>query len=1304
MVVGSEQCVKNLVTLCSRQNYNITDDMNPPRSIGKFDLKKCRAKNYTYGSKKLPVHIELVNGRHVCKKPCELKFGDVRFQLHKDDFRQKLRETIEGSVGKLNELSQQDMERLQKVPDYVSIKAYFVLGGTGFGKTNWALSKLGNERWVYTAPSKLMCDQMKEKNHAGIVVETFQKAGNQTAEGIIIDECFAFPTERIALLTENYKKVILIGDWSPNAHKSSQLVVKDGEGAQWEWTDQYKEYTHWCTQAKRFAKWYGDKICKEFYSQENWSGAESSKTTIVEYKNITSWAEAQQWADDQTREKTQRITFTRREADSNDLWKTQKECQGLTFERVILWSEQPYSKSASTCVALTRHTKHLTILSPHKNWARWTNVAPVLEFQSTETIPKFEYSPMNNERIATAINRIDEQGYFKTTSPASAEDKYLWIANAVKKQIGEVKNYFEFTLDEARLGRAFGSSQIHGWNRKVNGSKQNFRDLAKSWTEAEWNKIYANQAQFEKDGASADALFVVDAPLSPVHLKNNPKTQPKHHLNILHINTLVARLSKFYPRFNLLVKVIDHYNTKGINTLYQKNYATSQDPDVRIFNICPFGKTGNWWERYILVIGCTKEVRWGVATEITPCVANYVQDMEQPTEDYDFHQLVIKQVNSGTKSGEIWQVSDRFVVIPTTCPIYPFTSWREQHRIVRASGERVACVATFHDHEGMGPHQSEVDKFLSKLYFNAKHYIHNNGTATKYNANGEMQANSGKLVEHATLLKKFESRVISVDFAHPDPEIRQVVTMGHLNKPNNVVCFGVPVSKKPIPIAETLIDAPPEFKPIRFAPGEHNAYAACVSRFATNLVTIPRASINAWWALMVFLEEFLHGFTMVEKVGSTLDWIDRFPSNRARSFIRTRWGSVDHYKQACIKQAARKGQQFDENLFMEQARKIYTRTMVGSTKIDRPVNYKMMPKHDEYTVNNVTTKGPRAVCIPANWYLVALGPWTWSFGEMLKSVWHKDNRIVYTAGLSAEELGELLSSHDYWYCGDFSGYDASLRWFHIMFQVIVASRFMPREYVKRLLWRTIDSRIRMPSFRYSGVGRTKSGHPGTSCLNTLLTAWIFFCACKLAGVEEFKLLVSGDDTALAVAPQLFPQVTQNLQLLCNGTGLRLVGDIKHTWDLDYNSQYLYPVDPDKGTKWVLGPKIIRGSKRFVYGYDSPLERSEHIKQLCLAESLNVGFVPILRDHLNILIDQYGIADALGSWMDRRTRVKISAKQHHDLDDQLWSTVSAFRYGKVIRGWQDKEFLILAELEYSDDPYVTDFGDSPHYSDFSGPFF
>ncbi len=73
-------------------------------------------------------------------------------------------------------------------------------------------------------------------------------------------------------------------------------------------------------------------------------------------------------------------------------------------------------------------------------------------------------------------------------------------------------------------------------------------------------------------------------------------------------------------------------------------------------------------------------------------------------------------------------------------------------------------------------------------------------------------------------------------------------------------------------------------------------------------------------------------------------------------------------------------------------------------------------------------------------------------------------------------------------------------------------------------------------------------------------------------------------------------------------------------------------------------------------------------------------------------------------MDRRIRVRVVAKTHHVLDERLWQTVSSWRYGKIIESWDDKEIIMLQELEYSATPFVSAFGnDEGAYSAFSGPF-
>lgn len=1281
-------------------------------------IKKAKSLTWTYGNREMPLHIESLHGKHQCGKVKDveapspvvvkkttLKFGDIILNFHKStSFINGLTSVEE--EGALKDLCQKELELLDTLQEGdLTIHCSFVLGGTGFGKTQHVIQHMGDERWVYTAPSRAMCEQMAAKN-TNLLPLTMQKAVfaecPTSPSTLVVDECFAMPIERLALYAAKYDRLVFVGDWARMEQTSKQLTVQENEGTAWGYDPSWEEHTHWCTKAVRFEKWYGDLICKEFYGYENWSGADSTEEgfrTVVDVVKCGSFAEAENYRKlHAPTGKFQAITFLREEADQNPEWKTQKECQGLTYDFTFVWNQYDYKANESACVAYTRHRRTMVILTPNPSSYRVFQTDVVPDSLSTDVR---ECQKMSVDAQLESLNKFesDSNKFEKDQAGSAAQFKYVYMAEQITKFFGKVPHYFEFTLDQGRLAARVAELNkgmgINGWNSIVRNQKVEVYKLPDAWT----NHVtkgwpYRSKEHFEKEtGCSKDTLFVVDAPLNI--FKNAKNSKGPGQMTCISYNLLLKKLHSYYTSFNVVFKVQDHIE----GTAVQRVYARDPKNQMELKILYPFGCTGNWFEKYFLIKKASDSVVIGYSRDLASPVSNYIQDMNSDVVNYDFDDLIKQATKDGVKSGEVWQLGTNFVVIPTTHPVYPFCSDRElDHHLKGRVNEKVTCVATFHCHDGHGAQLSDMDNRLNKLYYSAIHHIVEGGRVYPY-YNGKLVTQKDRILLPAVPVHKISHPYICNDFEHPHV-IKQLVSCGHLGKPNNVRLTGLPMSKAPQPIGESLINQPQEFVPLRYAPGEHNAYVACVSRFATNQPIVTRRALNAWWGLLVHLPEFVRGFRAVTKVGSTLDWIDRFNSNRARSFIRERYGTKERFEKARRKQLAKMGIAFDQVAFDKAADKIFGRYNRVFDKPDRPVNYKMMAKHDEYTVNNVTTKGPRAVCIPANWYLVALGPWTWAFGEMMKEVWNKDNDIVYTAGLSAEEIGQLLSEFELWYCGDFSGYDASLQWFHLAFQIMVVSMFMPREYVRRLVRRTIASRIRMPNFRYTGVGRTKSGHPGTSTFNTLLTAWIFFCACKLSGITRFKLLVSGDDTCLAINPRDFPVFERNLLRITRSTGLVLKGSIKHLYDLDYNSQFLYPTLDG----WVLGPKIIRGSKRFVYSYDSPLDKVEHIQQLCLAESLNVSFIPILGDHLRELVATYGIAKKLGAWMDRRIRVRVVAKTHHVLDERLWQTVSSWRYGKIIESWNDKEIIMLQELEYSANPFVSAFGnDEGAYSAFSGPF-
>ena len=180
-----------------------------------------------------------------------------------------------------------------------------------------------------------------------------------------------------------------------------------------------------------------------------------------------------------------------------------------------------------------------------------------------------------------------------------------------------------------------------------------------------------------------------------------------------------------------------------------------------------------------------------------------------------------------------------------------------------------------------------------------------------------------------------------------------------------------------------------------------------------------------------------------------------------------------------------------------------------------------------------------------------------------------------------------------------------------------------------------------------------------------------------------------------LSPENFARFVPVLEWFCRTTGLEIVGAVKDYTTLDYNSQVLYPVQGEKS--WMLGPKIIRGCKRFIYASDSKLELVKHVQSLCKAEQFNVAFVPILRDILKKLASKYGVAQEVDKWTRRKMMYKKSAEKLYNLDEDRWVTISVQRYGNVVSSWDDWELIKVVELEDGDIPEVQ-YGT---YSDYYG---
>lgn len=250
---------------------------------------------------------------------------------------------------------------------------------------------------------------------------------------------------------------------------------------------------------------------------------------------------------------------------------------------------------------------------------------------------------------------------------------------------------------------------------------------------------------------------------------------------------------------------------------------------------------------------------------------------------------------------------------------------------------------------------------------------------------------------------------------------------------------------------------------------------------------------------------------------------------------------------------------------------------------------------------------------------VSYGPFIWRLSKNLGSVWNADNRICYTSGMTAEEIGDWR--------GDFgedddltiieldeSRYDA-----HQSLGAHVCSGLLKKAggmrdydlptFVENNVYRKVGT---SRHFRYAVDGTMTSGKADTSLSNSFMNGCKLDCLLRRFGFAdtEYKMLVNGDDSLVVVRRSLTTKrrealkeylVRENRKL-----GFTTKCKVRTDWhEVEYCSGLFWPVE--RG--YVLGPKIGRRLPKMGFGLRQ-LDEAE-VKSMVTGMRLELGHLPIL---------------------------------------------------------------------------------------------
>lgn len=1222
---------------------------------------------------------------------------------------------------------------------------YWVCGPFGSGKTYSTLNKfLTHKRIDYTAPSKEMCE--KAGRDFGINQKTFQfrTHGITGSNFLMIDEVFAFPMERLYLLASRYQGLLLTGDWSRADQCSKQLEVLSEHGTAIKWDDSMEDCTYWLNGVMRCSKEWAGKMLETFYMNDvrkyKWCGLNENRVTKVQVVTVANKRECAAKVSRYAKPDATIIVLKKDHLFEGAI--THKQAQGFSSKVVCLFVEGKFRPSPHTCVALTRVEEHLIIFATDpQSWQEFicpkNDIVPIPRIKDE----KLECYSIN-EPLDTAGNManliIDWE---KTNHPLllkkvleNGKDltrkKYQSIAKIVKNQVREDFSFFELTSDKCRLIEAFSGVAIKSDGVNKAGAKDSYR-YPKHWQES--TDIRYKPMDFKKllAGYDKDKPIVIccDTPTfsnnEMIKARGDKSRDSWCMVTAQSFNFLVKLLKKQVPDYHiyLLLKYIDRFDNREEIELSTMKVKTNGRDQIKI-NLFPI--KGNWFEWYYLVDAFDKESSFkeipifSEHTEVsTPLLNAYKQKLNV---DLLMNFNCIPAVQDLVKRlplicGEIWLVDSVFMFVQTKHPLFVLLTDEEKRAAVNKPAHSFQLISTVHDHYDCehGANLSKEDEWIAETgpYMDIVHYIIDDQKLIhpyvyRSTCIGDEVKLSMKKLEFDTqtfkvgslqVIKYLDLGVRSLDFAHPQEQFFALESRANELKGTNLQINSTVLSREPKAMYEKLYDfGNDELVPIRYAQSENNAYTSCNVRF---LEPKPHMSFAGAMFLLFVSNNVAKLYPELpiisKKTWSFWDWIKHFPSNRAKKFIRFRYKTGQDMLNSLNKWKLKNGLGIEDLVFCARKYKIkiFRGWMKDIYSATNKVIFRCMAKHDEYKSGQVQDKGPRPVQMPHESYLAFTGPYFKTLSELFKEYWDGTKTYIilgskltpwYTSGANAEKLGKWFDRFSSWICLDVSGMDAGVTHWHVQLANSLFTHVI-RNWKFDILTHLTDIKfIRNRTFKITVGGKTCSGDSKTSAQNSVITDSYVRVASMILGIDSTYAFI-GDDNAINSSDNV--KLMEAIKTLATSTGFVMKGGIKSNLEMDYNSQVIYPTLDGP----VMGPRIVRGAKRFVFSLDSPFGKNHdvhnYIRQWVKAESLSLNFVPILRDALWELTSKHGMDSNLRSWMSRRMANRLAPVQNHVLDENRWRLYSCARYSGLVLNLKDLPLVLFNEVEMDRSDQETD---------------
>jgi hypothetical protein len=316
---------------------------------------------------------------------------------------------------------------------------------------------------------------------------------------------------------------------------------------------------------------------------------------------------------------------------------------------------------------------------------------------------------------------------------------------------------------------------------------------------------------------------------------------------------------------------------------------------------------------------------------------------------------------------------------------------------------------------------------------------------------------------------------------------------------------------------------------------------------------------------------------------------------------------------------------------------------------------------------------PRAIQGCTDEMNVSYGPFIWACSKRLCLEWNLENRICYTSGLTAEQVGLWRADFE----GqdeltiielDESRYDAHQgRGAYGCSAVLkhacgIRNYELPREVEARCY----EKHGRSKFFSYRVPGTMASGKADTSVSNSFMNGTKLDFLLQKFGftISEYRMLVNGDDSLVVISRSLTKKRTQELQEFLiaqnKALGFRTKCKVRTEWHhVEYCSGLFWPT----ADGFVLGPKIGRRLPKLGFGLRelSPSEVTSMISGM----TNDLAHLPVLSVYLDKCIS---LAQKLKiekknkkAYVDKEAQYKWTCSKKHQRSNATEEFFTA-RYG------------------------------------------